>query len=675
METRDAPMASRLAGDVLSFDRATVSLAAGVKTAAPVVGLIAAGLALGNTTAAVTMGAGAMVVGLAGRGTGMRAPVATMAVTTAGMGLSTFAGAATGGTEWLHLCLMALWGAVGGLLAALGNAASVVGVQALIGMIVFGRFPESPAAAAQLAGFVIAGGAAQVFTASVLGLPEAYSRPRRLLADAYRRLAELARSDPEAPTVPAAEALDAAGRALDSPNLFAAETQARLRALLDQGRRIRVQMAALAAARRRARRVGADAAEPAWAAPWLEDVASAAEPGRRQPAPPGAPRTAAPAPTGDALVDDLVAALAGQVRAAVMLADGLSRSGGHAIQPALFHHGRGERLRVSLVTIRANLTLRSAACRHAVRLALAVPLVGLLAHHLPLQRSYWVTVSAALILKPDFSVTVTRGAARALGTVAGVGLAGAIAVGLHPHTVGTVVVVGVLSVAMYALWQANFATGVGFVTALIVFLLNLIHPDTVGTAVDRLVDTLMGGAIAVALYAAWPTWSEQSARAALADLAGAQRRYMGAVLALGGTGRPPEETLRAAARGARLARSNAESAVGRSLAEPPSRRIDPDTARGVLAGLRRSAQAVHALRNLPPGAVEDPGTRRLAAALDGAMADIAEAVRTGRAGTLPRLRAQHDALGSAADARVVAATDELVDAIDTVGHILGLVHD
>ena len=51
---------------------------------------------------------------------------------------------------------------------------------------------------------------------------------------------------------------------------------------------------------------------------------------------------------------------------------------------------------------------------------------------LPLQRSYWMVVAAATTLRPEFGATFTRGTERALGTCLGVGLAGAIAVALHP---------------------------------------------------------------------------------------------------------------------------------------------------------------------------------------------------------------------------------------------------
>ncbi len=49
-------------------------------------------------------------------------------------------------------------------------------------------------------------------------------------------------------------------------------------------------------------------------------------------------------------------------------------------------------------------------------------------------------------------------------------------------------------------------------------------------------------------------------------------------------------------RSARLAFTAAESAVGRSLSEPTTKRVDGEESRSVIAGLRRLIRAAHSLR-------------------------------------------------------------------------------
>ncbi len=128
-----------------------------------------------------------------------------------------------------------------------------------------------------------------------------------------------------------------------------------------------------------------------------------------------------------------LAALAGQLRAVGALAVSAGEGSGLGDRRAHARTNRPiERMKVDLSVLRANASLESPAGRHALRLAVVVLLAGVISRHLPLSRSYWMVVAAATTLRPEFGATFTRGAERAGGTALGVGLAGAIAVALHP---------------------------------------------------------------------------------------------------------------------------------------------------------------------------------------------------------------------------------------------------
>jgi uncharacterized membrane protein YccC len=335
--------------------------------------------------------------------------------------------------------------------------------------------------------------------------------------------------------------------------------------------------------------------------------------------------------------------------------------------------------------VRANASLQSAAGRHAVRLAVVVAVTELLAQHLPIQRSYWMVVAAAAVLKPEFGATFTRGADRVLGTCVGAVVAGLLIVAVHPSGWATVGLVGLLAWGAYAIFPASFAAGVAFLTGMIVFLLNVVTADTLATAVARGLDTIIGGAIGLLAYAVWPTWSRASARVALAQLVNAQRSYLKAVLdpVVAGVA-PSESAVSSAARRARLAWTNAEATVTRSLTEPMTRRIDAEQSRGLLAGLRRLVYAAHVLRLETSGPAPNaprPELGPLASTLDESLATIAQAVETPdvRAGALPPLRALYQAVarqteGQPTDAALVTQLDEIVDATNTVGELVGLEH-
>ena len=65
------------------------------------------------------------------------------------MAISTFVGCVTGSIVWLHFGLLAVWALAGGLLVALGNRGGVIGTQAMIAFVVFGRFSQPAAAVAR----------------------------------------------------------------------------------------------------------------------------------------------------------------------------------------------------------------------------------------------------------------------------------------------------------------------------------------------------------------------------------------------------------------------------------------------------------------------------------------------------------------------------------------------
>jgi hypothetical protein len=269
-----------------------------------------------------------------------------------------------------------------------------------------------------------------------------------------------------------------------------------------------------------------------------------------------------------------------------------------------------------------------------------------------------------------------------LGTCAGVLIAGLIAVGIDPSGWSIVAVVALLGCGTYAVFPASFAAGTALLTAVIVFLLHAVAPDSVSIALDRALDTAVGGAIGLLAYALWPTWSGASSGRVLARVVEAQRGYLDAVFDALVGGRPlAEEDLRPLARRARINYSDAESAVTLAQSEPV-RGTDPRRAAATLAGLRRLVYAVHSLR-LEARAVADrgpaPELAALGAAFDLALAALAADLLAGdrpRPTALPPLRDRYrtavPALAPALSAAVRIPLDELIDATDTVAASLGM---
>jgi uncharacterized membrane protein YccC len=698
------------------FDPKLVSFDAGLLAAIPVVTVLGVGIALGDPVPAVTMGAGAMLVGIAWRTTGGRPPLAVMATDAAVMATSTFVGAITGSVSWLHILVLCVWSFMGGLLVGVGNRGGVIGTQAIVSVVVFGRFSEPLAPALGLAALVLTGGLAQVVFLSVVRWPLPLRNQRNATAAAYRALSALAAAADEASTLPAAAALDEADASLASPAMFGDSALTTLRTLVSEGYRLRVQLMAIHTL---LRQLGSRPADPA----------PEAEPARQALALTASTLdTAALAIQGDgdaagrleqrlselnAVIETQtdsgttnpstgvlrvgatpmhmarrLAALGGQVRAVGALAPQAGTSGGlRSRRPYGRTNQPLKRLRTYAEQLRDSASLESPAGRHAVRLAVIVPVAGLVARELPLHRGYWVAVAAATVLRPEFGATFTRGTERALGTCLGVALAGAISVTLHPAGGVIVVLVGVLAWAGYSVFPASFAVGFGFITALVVFLLNAVAPDTLATASDRLLDALVGGVIGLVAYALWPTWAHLSAWQSLANLAGAQRAYVDSVLTAAEVGRSPgDQRMRALARRARLARTTAESTVARSLSEPSTRQIDATQSEGMLAAMRRLIQAAHVLRldlQDEPRRQPLPGLAPLRAGLDELLESVEATLRSrgqppaAAPAELPNLRERYSVFQRQSthdrDAlALLSELDEMVDAANGLAVASGL---
>lgn len=668
------------------FDRGAISLRAGVVAAIPVTALLALGTVIGPPAVAVSLSVGAMLVGVAWRAGGgpETPPLGTMAAAAVALAVATLAGTVSGRWPWAHLAVLVGFCLAAGLATSLGRRGAVVGTQSIIAFVVFGRFPEPVPQALGLAGLVLAGGAVQTLFAALVAQPSAWRLQRTAVAEAYRALAAIA-AVPLTPSVGAAVALDAAEARLTAPALLADRGMMRLSALVDEGRRIRLELIVVGAAGQD-RQVPAAAAAAALVSELLDQIAATIE-GRAEP---GALErgtveldrwVTGRAPIEDRRLDARLAALAGQVLGAARIAL-------HARDRAGARPTRGSRriragLQSDLRRLRASITLASGAGRHAVRLAAVVAGTELLTQRVALPRGYWAVVAAATVLRPDFAATITRGTERVLGTCAGVLIAGLIAVGIDPGGWGIVAVVGLLGCGMYAVFPASFAAGTALITAVIVFLLHAVAPDSITIALDRALDTAVGGAIGLAAYALWPTWSGTSAGRVLARVVEAQHAYLAAVLDDLLAGRPlAEAQLRPLARSARMNYSDAESAVTLAEAEPV-RGTDPRRAAAILAGLRRLVYAVHALR-VEAGAVAErrpaPALAPLAAGLGEALDAIAGELTAGDGGgrpsALPPLRDCFRQAVPTLEPELAAAVriplDELIDAADTVAASLGI---
>lgn len=654
--------------------------------------------ALGSPAIGVQAAIGALQTAFADRPGPYRLRLARMLVTAGVAGVTAGLAAGFGASLLASAVLLAVCGFGAGLLLSAGPSAAQVGVAATACALVLGHLPQQPLAAVATGLLVFAGGAVQAVLAIAAWPLGRHGPERRALAGLYRRLAGLAEQPIDAGTSPPlGEAIADTRAVLSGAGHDHGPSVEAYRVLLDEAMRARQDILVLSAYADRLRHDGlADAAsairaELGSAAAVLRSIAAALQAGgpvdaqRTDQLLAGTGRPSHPA-LGNSLTEraaaSRIASLAGQLRAMVETAATGAGEGGQDEDAG--RPGATIRLRDPIQVMRANLHLRSPALRHAARLAVLVPLTDVLTRVAGVERGYWVSLTILVVLRPDFGATFQRSLLRVVGTLVGLLLTSLV---LHyllgDWQPGTIVLLGLLFFGVRMAGQPNFAWTSVFLAGLVVLLLSLAGIPAHSTVVDRSVDTVLGGVIALAAALIWPSWERGQLASRLADLLRAYRSYLQVLIDGSGSAQ------RSAARSrARLARSAAEASLDRARAEPVDSQGLVELGSAVLAHSHRLVHALTALDATRQAGESYATVAEFRALVDAALASIEELAgavrddrRPARAAALRDLHAEltaaldpaartGDPLPPALAATVVEATDRLVDSLNSLFAVL-----
>jgi uncharacterized membrane protein YccC len=317
------------------------------------------------------------------------------------------------------------------------------------------------------------------------------------------------------------------------------------------------------------------------------------------------------------------------------------------------------------------LDLRSAVCRHAIRLALSIAAAEWIERSIGWHRAYWLPMTVAVVLKPDFTATFSRGVLRLLGTLAGLLLATGLFHLLPISALTQLFVVGVFSFCLRYWGPANYGILTLAVSGLVVFLIAATGSSPADAVVARGVNTLSGGLLALVAYAVWPTWERTQVSDGFAEMLEASRHYLQGLFSGSGSG-TEEERLEW-----RRARSNVEASVDRVIAEPGITALKRDTLRSMLAS---SHSLMLAIVGLEAGMLHrqplatTTALQTFAHDVDLTLYYLAAALRGSKpAGeSLPQLREDHRKLVEAqksfaqSDDYVLAETDRLTVSLNTL---------
>jgi hypothetical protein len=142
--------------------------------------------------------------------------------------------------------------------------------------------------------------------------------------------------------------------------------------------------------------------------------------------------------------------------------------------------------------------------RHPLRVALTVALAMLIFRLGHIERGYWIALTVAIVLRPDYGSTFTIGIARIGGTIIGSVLAWCIAM-LIPATPAAH---AAAAIGFAALGFVVFRVGPAYygiaITGFVISLLTMVGLSETTAVVARILATLIGGALALMAFAFWP---------------------------------------------------------------------------------------------------------------------------------------------------------------------------
>jgi uncharacterized membrane protein YccC len=506
-----------------------------------------------------------------------------------------------------------------GTIGQIGPAASTVALNSLVAFVLFSSQPLPVGPAAAQSAHVLAGGLIQAVLLLIVWPTARGAIERAALADVYRKLAAYARGVADgSSTMPPITPFATARQVLADPQPFARAAElARFNRLLEDAELIRRRLGALAAA------IGSNGSESSIAA-FARRVADRLD------------AVAAILTERDDDAEKRVdllpdaefervggADFAAQVRDATEAATMSSR--GRLPRVALLSKPRPG----PYVSNHINwLSLDS--LRYALVLAIAM----ILGRHFQADRGYWIPLTAALVLKPDFQTTLVRGVGRIAGTLVGAVVASLAITLVRGEPALEITGVLVAAAAAYVTFNPNYALFTVAITSFVVLSLAMRGLPGTTAIVTRLLDTLAGGALAMVGYLVLPTWEQKRTRALLADLLDAQRRLADAILR--GYLSPSSDT-RAQIDGARTElwklRTAVEASIDRTRQEPRGHHtIGAARALRILAATQRFALANLALETAleTQSSVTPAGLQGLLAALDAEMTELAQALRGSR---------------------------------------------
>lgn len=527
--------------------------------------LLVAGVALhwSGTTAAIAAAGAAAIAGAVALQDSPRGQLRLVVCVSIAMGFAALFAAAAEPYAALFAVLVAAWGFGSGMTWAISANAGLVAGAAMALLVITPPAPWPEAVAA--AGLALVGGLGQAALMAVW--PRRRRRTQRAaLARAYRSLAADARALAADPTGSVdTQPLMWLKEAFTLTDAQAARRPLAYRTWYGLPDRIAVTVTAIAGK-------VAGSSQCAQALEAAADVLVAV----------AAPNPLARRSAGQALgaFDAIAATVTGPEAAPVQrlsehLHEAVALRYGEVTAPSdlpeLRRPGLPGEARDMLGLIRAHLNWESAVLRHALRLSLAAAVGALIARFADLGHGYWIPLTVVMVLRPETAHTYTRCIGRIAGNAIGIVIAGVVIVTLHPTGLLAAAFAAMFLAVTYAVSGFGYMALSASLAAAIVMLIDIAGSADVSTVSDRLLATLIGGALAVFAHVLLPDHADIRLRQRAGELLKTEIDYAATVIrAYAHEIEKPAEALSAAWERAYRARAAFEAAAGAHAGNDPA---------------------------------------------------------------------------------------------------------
>ncbi len=180
--------------------------------------------------------------------------------------------------------------------------------------------------------------------------------------------------------------------------------------------------------------------------------------------------------------------------------------------------------------LKDQLSLNHPRFRHAIRLSLCFLIGFAISEGFGIVKGEWIILTSLFVCQPSYSETRRRLFQRVLGTLSGV-ISGVLIVQLLPTVPGQLLLMLLAAFAFFVWLRRKYSVSVVFITIFVLCAFNLISNKGVAIMVPRLIDTLIGSALAITTVRfLWPDWQHKRLPALIDEALAKNAAYFQAII-------------------------------------------------------------------------------------------------------------------------------------------------